>query len=39
MGTVAAMYGYLGTGAMPADWGADAMIYSPLDLLKLLKSH
>ena len=39
MGAVAAMYGYLGTGAMPADWGADAMIYSPLDLLKLLKSH
>ena len=39
MGTVAAMYGYLGTGAMPAGWGADAMIYSPLDLLKLLKSH
>jgi 2-phosphoglycolate phosphatase len=39
MGTVAAMYGYLGTGAMPAGWGADAMINSPLDLLKLLKSH
>ena len=36
MGTVAAMYGYLGAGLPPADWGADAMIYSPLDLLKLI---
>ncbi len=39
MGTVAAMYGYLGSGAAPAGWGADAMIYSPLELLKLLNSH
>jgi len=38
MGTVAAMYGYLGVGASPAGWGADAMIYSPLDLLKLIDS-
>lgn len=36
MGTVAATYGYLGAGADPADWGADAMINSPLDLLKLI---
>lgn len=39
MGTVAAMYGYLGAGATPEGWGADAMIYSPLDLLKLLNPH
>ncbi len=39
MGTVAAMYGYLGVGATPVDWGADALIYSPLDLLKLLNPH
>lgn len=39
MGTVAAMYGYLGAGATPADWGADALIYSPLDLLKLLNPY
>ena len=38
MGTVAAMYGYLGAGLSPADWGADAMIYSPIDLLKLINS-
>lgn len=38
MGTVAAMYGYLGAGLSPADWGADAMIDSPLDLLKLIGS-
>lgn len=38
MGTVAAMYGYLGVGASPAGWGADAMIYSPIDLLKLVNS-
>ena len=36
MGTVAAMYGYLGAQASPPGWGADAMIYSPLELLKLL---
>lgn len=37
MGTVAAMYGYLGSGASPAGWGADAMIHSPLELLKLME--
>ena len=36
MGTVAAMYGYLGVHASPTGWGADAMIYSPLELLKLM---
>ncbi len=39
MGTVAAMYGYLGAGQNPERWEADAMINSPLDLLKLLSSH
>lgn len=38
MGTVAAMYGYLGAGASPTDWGADAAIESPLDLLKFIVS-
>ena len=38
MGTVAAMYGYLGAGASPTDWGADAVIESPLDLLKFIVS-
>lgn len=38
MGTVAAMYGYLGSGASPTGWGADALIYSPLELLKLMGS-
>lgn len=36
MGTVAALYGYLGSGAQPWQWGADAMIETPLDLLSLL---
>lgn len=36
MKTVVAMYGYLGSGASPKRWGADAEIYSPLDLLKLM---
>ena len=36
MKTVVAMYGYLGSGASPKSWGADAEIYSPLDLLKLV---
>lgn len=36
MGTVAAMYGYLGAGGAPGGWGADALIESPLELLKLL---
>ena len=34
--TVAAAYGYLGPGSDPRDWGADALIHSPLELLKLL---
>lgn len=34
--TVAAAYGYLGDGANPRDWGADFLIESPLELLKLL---
>lgn len=36
MATVAATYGYLGRGADPRRWGADAVINSPLDLLQLL---
>ena len=36
MKTVVAMYGYLGVSASPEGWRADAAIYSPLDLLKLL---
>ena len=35
MKTVAAVYGYLGAKA-PSAWGADAMINSPDELLKLL---
>ena len=37
MGTVAACYGYLGHEHPPQTWGAHATIYSPLELLKLLK--
>lgn len=36
MRTVAAQYGYLGHGADVAAWEADAVISSPLDLLKCL---
>ncbi len=36
MGTVAATYGYLGEKADPAQWGAHAIINSPLELLQLL---
>ena len=36
--TVAAAYGYLGEGANPSHWGADFLIESPLDLLKLLNT-
>lgn len=36
--TVAARYGYLGQGADPALWGANAIIDEPLELLKLLDS-
>ncbi len=38
MPTVAACYGYLGSNAEIASWGADARITSPLDLLALLQS-
>ena len=34
--TVAAAYGYLGPDTDPRDWGADAIIHSPLGLLKVL---
>lgn len=36
MGTVAAMYGYLGASNDPLRWGAHAAIKSPRELLKLL---
>jgi 2-phosphoglycolate phosphatase len=36
MKTVAATYGYLGSGAVVANWGADAEAASPLDVLKWL---
>ncbi|KAB2896577.1 MAG: phosphoglycolate phosphatase, partial [Burkholderiaceae bacterium] len=36
MGTVAALYGYLGQKSAPAAWGAHAAINSPLELLQLL---
>ena len=36
MGTVAAAYGYLGSQADTASWGAHAQINSPIDLLQLL---
>ncbi|MFO1232046.1 MAG: HAD-IA family hydrolase [Paenacidovorax caeni] len=36
MGTVAAVYGYLGPAQDPLDWGAHAIINSPLELLQLL---
>ena len=38
MRTVAAAYGYLGVGSNLHDWGADGVIYSPMDLLQLLPS-
>ena len=37
MRTVAARYGYLGAGAVVADWGADAEVDFPLQVLKLLE--
>lgn len=37
MGTVAAMYGYLGARTEPACWGAHATIKSPMELLQLLQ--
>lgn len=36
MGTVAALYGYLGPGARAQEWGADAEITHPLQCLRLL---
>lgn len=36
MATVAACYGYLGQGADPVAWGADARIDTPLDLFSVL---
>jgi phosphoglycolate phosphatase len=38
MSTVAAGYGYLGSNAQTALWGADAHIASPLELLSLLQT-
>lgn len=38
MGTVVAAYGYLGHAAETAQWGADATIAAPLELLSLLPS-
>lgn len=35
MGTVAATYGYLGAASDPLQWGADAAINSPSELLQL----
>ena len=37
MYTVAASYGYLGNDRGPTEWGADAHISRPMDLLSLLK--
>ena len=36
MGTVAAAWGYLGAGEAIEAWGADHIIHSPVELLKLL---
>ena len=36
MGTVAALYGYLGIGAEAGEWGADASIGHPMECLGLL---
>lgn len=37
MRTVAAAWGYLGTGQSPSDWGADIVLDSPQQLLKWLR--
>ncbi len=37
MPTVAAHYGYLGLGADASTWGADAEVFSPLQVLQLLE--
>lgn len=36
MRTVAARYGYLGAGADVSSWGADAEVFSPLQVLQLI---
>lgn len=36
MKTVAAAYGYCGCAEPPQEWGADYLIHSPLDLLKII---
>lgn len=36
MQTVVALYGYLDVTDQPAEWGADAFINAPLDLIKLI---
>jgi phosphoglycolate phosphatase len=38
MTPVVALYGYLGDGKPPREWGADAYIEHPLELLKLLEA-
>jgi len=38
MTPVVALYGYLGDGRPPREWGADAYIEDPLKLLKLLET-
>ena len=37
MGAIAAAWGYLGAGALPHDWGADAVLDDPGGLLQFLK--
>jgi len=37
MGAIAAAWGYLGEGAQPHDWGADAVLVEPSALLQYLK--
>jgi phosphoglycolate phosphatase len=39
MATLAALYGYLGAGSDPREWGADALIEHPLALLDWLDSN
>ncbi|BBL70216.1 phosphoglycolate phosphatase [Methylogaea oryzae] len=39
MKTLAAAYGYVPEGDDPNDWGADALLHSPLDLLAWLERH
>jgi phosphoglycolate phosphatase len=36
MAPVVALYGYLGDGKPPSEWGAQAYIEHPLELLNLL---